>query len=113
MISMLSIEIFSKIYEILQKRDPSSTLAIITRNHAMMQVSIEKISTGVEMKSEWLKPYEVAAQLRVSVGTLANWRYQGIGPRYTKLSDSSNAPVRYRREVVDAYMRQMEQEAAA
>ncbi|OEJ57745.1 hypothetical protein BGM19_06960 [Streptomyces agglomeratus] len=65
------------------------------------------------MKSEWLKPCEVAAQLRVSVGTLANWRYQGTGPRYIKLSDAPNAPVRYRRDAVDAYMHRTDQGVAA
>ncbi|MFE9065041.1 helix-turn-helix transcriptional regulator [Streptomyces violaceusniger] len=65
------------------------------------------------MKSDLLKPKEVAAVLRVSVGTLANWRHQGVGPRYLKLSPAVNAPVRYRDEDVTAYMRSGEQEVAA
>jgi hypothetical protein len=113
MISMLSIEIFSKILGILWIRRLPLTLAIIAPNHAMMQVFIEKISIGVGMKSELLKPAEVAARMRVSVGTLANWRYQGVGPSYIKLSSASNAPVRYRRDAIDAYMRLMEQGVAA
>lgn len=56
------------------------------------------------MTSEWLKPGEVAALLKVSVGTLANWRYQHVGPRYIKLTDAPNGPVRYRREDLDAYL---------
>ena len=56
------------------------------------------------MTSDWLKPPEVAAVLRVSVGTLANWRSQGIGPRYTKLSTAANAPVRYRLGDIETYM---------
>ncbi|MFD9133573.1 helix-turn-helix domain-containing protein [Streptomyces bottropensis] len=59
------------------------------------------------MKIEWLTPREVAQQLRVHPGTLANWRYQGIGPEFTKLSPAPNSPVRYRRDHVDTYMRQM------
>lgn len=70
----------------------------------MMQVPIEIISTGAVVKIEWLKASEVAAELRVSPGTLANWRHQGVGPRYTKLSSAANAPVRYRRADLDAYL---------
>lgn len=65
------------------------------------------------MDSELLKPTEVADQMRVSTGTLANWRYRGVGPGYIKLSEAPNAPVRYRRAVIDAYMRLMEQGVAA
>ncbi|MFJ1604177.1 helix-turn-helix domain-containing protein [Streptomyces sp. RLB3-6] len=79
----------------------------------MMQDLIEKISTGVVVEIEWLTPLEVAKQLRVHPGTLANWRYQGIGPRYTKLSDAANSPVRYRSDDVDAYMHQQERGVAA
>jgi hypothetical protein len=31
-----------------------------------------------------LTPKELAARLRKSVGTLANWRNQGIGPKFIK-----------------------------
>lgn len=31
-----------------------------------------------------LFPKEAAARLRVSVGTLANWRYKGGGPKFLK-----------------------------
>jgi hypothetical protein len=65
------------------------------------------------MKIQYLKASEVAAQLRVSTGTLANWRYMGIGPRYTKLSSAANAPVRYRQCDVDAYLSQQERGTAA
>ena len=63
------------------------------------------------MMSEWLTPRQVAARLNVAVGTLANWRCQGIGPRYVKLTGSPNSPVRYKSAEVEAYMG--EQEAAA
>jgi predicted site-specific integrase-resolvase len=56
------------------------------------------------MEIEWLTPREVAAQLRVHIGTLANWRYMGLGPKYTKLSELPNSPVRYKQSDVDAYM---------
>ncbi|MFJ4879354.1 helix-turn-helix transcriptional regulator [Streptomyces sp. NPDC088745] len=65
------------------------------------------------MKSDLLKPAEVASLLRVSVGTLANWRAKGVGPQFLKLSETPNAPVRYRRSVVEAYTRRGDQGAAA
>jgi predicted site-specific integrase-resolvase len=64
------------------------------------------------VKIEWIRPRELAEEIGVSVGTLANWRHQGIGPKYTKLSDSPNAPVRYKRSDVDTYLAGMEQGAA-
>ncbi|NNN36057.1 helix-turn-helix domain-containing protein [Streptomyces sp. S3(2020)] len=78
-----------------------------------MQVFIEKISKGVAVKIDLLTPREVAAQLRVHPGTLANWRYQGLGPKYTKLSAAPNSPVRYKRGDVEAYLRQAGREVAA
>ena len=63
------------------------------------------------MDDELLTPLEVAAQLGVHPGTLANWRYMGLGPRYTKRSDHPNAAVRYRRSDVDAYARQTHRSA--
>jgi hypothetical protein len=37
-----------------------------------------------ETKVMHLLPKEAAARMRVSVGTLANWRTAGEGPRYIK-----------------------------
>ncbi|MCD9145782.1 helix-turn-helix transcriptional regulator [Streptomyces albireticuli] len=100
--------------EILRILQSSLTLAIITEYHAMMQAIIAKISTGVMMdKIEWLTSREVATQLRVHPGTLANWRHQGIGPRYTKLSTAPNSAVRYRSDHVESYLREQERRAAA
>jgi hypothetical protein len=42
-----------------------------------------------------LKPSEVAAVLRVSEQTLANWRSAGTGPPYRKLSAGRSGLVRY------------------
>lgn len=39
---------------------------------------------------------QVAARLGVSVRTLQNWRWLGIGPRYFKLSPGRGGRVRYR-----------------
>lgn len=46
-----------------------------------------------------LSPAEVAKQYGVTVGTLRNWRTQGIGPAYSKPSRR----VVYKRRDVDAY----------
>ncbi|MFF0184905.1 helix-turn-helix domain-containing protein [Streptomyces sp. NPDC005244] len=56
------------------------------------------------MATAWLTPQEVAARLRVHPGTLANWRYQGVGPRYRKLTEAKNSPVRYALGDVEDYM---------
>ena len=32
-----------------------------------------------------LTPKEAAERLRMTVGTLSNWRVQGVGPRFIKL----------------------------
>lgn len=64
------------------------------------------------MSEEWLTPRQVAAQLGVHPGTLANWRCMGLGPAYKKLSDHPNSAVRYRRTDVDRYQQQMRQGAA-
>ena len=45
-------------------------------------------------------PEEVAAYLRKNEGTLANWRYQGIGPAYVK----DNGAVLYPWAAVDEWI---------
>lgn len=65
------------------------------------------------METDWLTPLEVAERLRVHPGTLANWRYMRLGPKFTKLSDRPNSPVRYKRSDVDEYMARTQPRAAA
>ncbi|NGO67139.1 helix-turn-helix transcriptional regulator [Streptomyces boncukensis] len=48
-------------------------------------------------------PAELAGRLGVSVGTLANWRWRGEGPRYVKLGSGRSSRVRYRSEDVAAW----------
>ncbi|MFD1344283.1 helix-turn-helix domain-containing protein [Litorisediminicola beolgyonensis] len=50
--------------------------------------------------SPWLTPADAAAYLRVSNGTLANWRSRGEGPRYRAVG----RVVRYHRDDLDAFM---------
>ncbi|MFE9922279.1 helix-turn-helix transcriptional regulator [Streptomyces sp. NPDC005774] len=60
-----------------------------------------------------LSPRQLAEELGVSTRTLANWRWSGVGPRYTKLGDGRTARVRYRRADVDAWLKARESGAAA
>ncbi len=47
-----------------------------------------------------LTPGDVAAYLGVPTGTLANWRYQGVGPPFVHVGRL----VRYRAEDVDTWI---------
>ncbi|MFM9723728.1 helix-turn-helix transcriptional regulator [Streptomyces scabiei] len=65
------------------------------------------------MAQQKLTPRELAEELGVSTQTLANWRWTGAGPRYTKLGDGRTSPVRYQRADVDAWLKARESGAAA
>lgn len=60
-----------------------------------------------------LTPRQLAEELDVSTQTLANWRWAGVGPQYVKLGTARNAPIRYRRTAVDAWLDASESGAAA
>lgn len=47
-----------------------------------------------------LRPVDVATRIGVPVGTLANWRCDGRGPRYLKVGRH----VRYRVEDLEAWL---------
>lgn len=65
------------------------------------------------MSGEVWTPAELAERLDVSVGTLANWRWRGEGPRYVKLGAARSSRVRYRAEDVTAWERLHEGGGAA
>lgn len=48
----------------------------------------------------WLTPADAAEVLAVPVATLAQWRYRGTGPRYSKIG----LVVRYARRDLDAWL---------
>ena len=48
-----------------------------------------------------LTPAEVAEILKISVGTLNNWRYAGRGPAWIDISDSPGGHKRVRYAVAD------------
>ena len=60
----------------------------------VQSVNTEYLGTGL------LTPDEVAQLLRVDERTLANWRYRGIGPVFTKLGGL----VRYSRPDLDSFV---------
>ncbi len=53
---------------------------------------------------EYLTPAETAKLVKVSPRTLANWRWQGIGPEFTKLTPGRGGRVRYNRRSVERYL---------
>lgn len=52
-----------------------------------------------ETPDEMLTAAELSAEIKIPERTLAQWRYQGRGPRYLKLGGH----VRYRRSEVKAW----------
>ena len=48
-----------------------------------------------------LTPAEVAELLKISIGTLNNWRYAGRGPAWIDISDSPGGNKRIRYSVAD------------
>jgi predicted DNA-binding transcriptional regulator AlpA len=62
-------------------------------------------------QNELLTPDQVAEILKVTVGTLENWRFKGYGPKYLKLGSTRRSPVRYRRKDVDGWVASVSGEA--
>jgi predicted site-specific integrase-resolvase len=59
---------------------------------------------GDVMASDKLTPVQAGAALGVSPQTLANWRWQGIGPAYIKLSPGRGGRVRYTRAAIEQWL---------
>ncbi|WP_405924747.1 helix-turn-helix transcriptional regulator [Streptomyces sp. NBC_00035] len=51
-----------------------------------------------------LTPKQVEAEYGVAAKTLANYRWQGIGPSYVKTNPSKYGRVKYRRSAVEAWL---------
>lgn len=47
---------------------------------------------------------EVARMLRIDETTLKRWRMENRGPRWIKMGDSQNSPVRYSPDEVAGYL---------
>ncbi|WP_033322310.1 helix-turn-helix domain-containing protein [Streptomyces yerevanensis] len=54
--------------------------------------------------SELLSPREVHTNYGLAPQTLANYRWQGIGPRYIKLTPGRGGRIRYRRSDVELWL---------
>ncbi|MGA2606249.1 MAG: helix-turn-helix domain-containing protein [Terriglobia bacterium] len=63
----------------------------------------EKLELRVPESARLLTSFEVARFLRVSHWTLCDWRKNGVGPPFLKLSRQT---VRYPRRAFERYMRQ-------
>lgn len=61
-------------------------------------------SLSPSLRGDYLTPAETAELVRVSPKTLANWRWQGIGPAFTKLTPGRSGRIRYHRSSVETYL---------
>jgi hypothetical protein len=59
-----------------------------------------ELKTMSNEKIELLKPSQVAELLKVTVETLANWRYKGLGPSFVKRTPALRGRVLYRLSAV-------------
>lgn len=57
---------------------------------------------------EKLTVVEAAAYLSLAKGTLDNWRNKGIGPKFIRLGHGKRGPVRYRKAVLDEWLKSRE-----
>lgn len=57
-----------------------------------------------KFENQMLTPQEVSQLIKVSVGTLENWRMQGRGPKFIKLGGGPRGHVRYRLQDVEDWM---------
>ncbi|WP_405615267.1 helix-turn-helix domain-containing protein [Streptomyces sp. NBC_01508] len=58
------------------------------------------------MSADKLTPAQAGREMGVSPQTLANWRWQGIGPEYIKLTPGRGGRIRYTRRAVDEWLRE-------
>jgi len=57
-------------------------------------------------RGQYLNNRQAAKLIGVHPVTLAQWRMKGRGPKYSKVGDGQNAPVRYTAADVHEWMRQ-------
>ncbi len=76
-----------------------SPAALRTLAELMAPTIAEAVATTLAQPI-WLTPAEAAAVLSVPTATLAQWRYRGEGPVYSKVGSI----VRYRRDALDAWL---------
>ncbi|MFE3109361.1 helix-turn-helix transcriptional regulator [Kitasatospora indigofera] len=89
----------------------------LPRQYSLIVGPIKLIATtnkgrGVRMRpkfhgpaaDEWLTPREVAEMTKLRPQSLANHRWRGTGPAYTKLGEGRSGPIRYRRRDVENWL---------
>ncbi len=76
-----------------------SPAALRTVAELMAPAIAEAVAASIQ-QPVWLTPAEAAAVLSVPTGTLAQWRYRGEGPIYSKIG----SVIRYRRGALDDWL---------
>jgi predicted DNA-binding transcriptional regulator AlpA len=54
--------------------------------------------------SNLVTPHVAAEELGIAEQTLANWRWQGTGPKFVKTSPGKGGKVLYRRRDIEAWL---------
>lgn len=57
-----------------------------------------------KFENQMLTPQEVSQLIKISVGTLENWRLASKGPKFIKLGSGPRGHVRYRLQDVEDWM---------
>ena len=57
-----------------------------------------------KFETQMLTPQEVSQLIKISVGTLENWRLANKGPKFIKLGGTPRGHVRYRLQDVEDWM---------
>ncbi len=69
--------------------------------NAFLEVMMTTLSDTLD---DLLTTEEVARILRIDEVTLKRWRMDNRGPRWVKMGDAQNSPVRYARSEVTAFI---------
>ncbi|WP_238220766.1 helix-turn-helix domain-containing protein [Tsukamurella pulmonis] len=80
--------------------EPSLSPAALRTLAELMAPTIAKAVAAAVAQPAWLTPAEAAEVLSVPAATLAQWRYRGQGPVYSKVGSI----VRYRRDALDNWL---------
>lgn len=57
------------------------------------------------IEKQWLSPRDVSEYIGLTTQQLTKLRRCGVGPRWRKLGDSAQSPIRYLRNDVDEWVR--------
>lgn len=80
--------------------EPELSPAALRALAELMAPTIAEAVAAAVAQPAWLTPAEAAAVLAVPAATLAQWRYRGQGPAYSKVGSI----VRYRRDALDTWL---------